>query len=128
MHELGTSLTQENIFFLEALTIVSALQWVVNLCSVSLGCRIAIHTGNANTIAMFDSPCAQPPYNPLLVTSVDLALKNHVCFQVFHIPGEQNSTADTFSHGLFNIVHTLAPSLQTSTFIPPQLMLGAAWI
>ena len=37
-HELGASFQQENIFLLEALTIVSALQWAVKLRSISLGC------------------------------------------------------------------------------------------
>ena len=60
MHELGASLTQANIFFLEALTIVSALQWVVGLHTVLLGCQIAIHTNNVNTVAMFNSLHAQP--------------------------------------------------------------------
>ena len=60
IHELGASLTQVNIFSLEALTIVSALQWVVGLHTVLLGCQIAIHTNNVNTVAMFNSLHAQP--------------------------------------------------------------------
>ena len=113
------SLRQENIFLLEALTVVSALLWAVELRSVSLGCCIAIHTDNANTVVMFDSLHAQPLYNPLLTTSVNLALKHHIRFRVFHIPGEQNSIADALSHGLLDVVHTLAPSFQTTTFTPP---------
>ena len=84
-----------------------------------MGCWIAIYTNNANTVAMFDSLRAQPQYNPLLLTSVDLAFKNDVCFWVFHIPSEQNGITDALSHGLFDIVQTLLPGLHTSTFIPP---------
>ena len=69
-------------------------------------------------MAMFDSLHAQPLYNLLLITSVDLALKHHVCFWVFYIPGKQNNIANALSHCQFDVVHALMPGLHTSNFIP----------
>jgi hypothetical protein len=87
--------------------------------------HIAIYTDNANTnIDMFNTLCAQPSYNPLLLTAVDLTLNYHVEFQVFHILGSDNIVADVLSCFHFDVVGSFAPFLHVLQFEPPQLTLG----
>ena len=68
---------------------------------------------------MFNSLKAQPQYNSLLTTVVNLLLLSHIQLHIFHIPGEHNVVADALSCSLFNVVHNLSPVLQIHPFTPP---------
>ncbi|KIJ38676.1 hypothetical protein M422DRAFT_176203 [Sphaerobolus stellatus SS14] len=120
-----------HIFYLEALSVLSALVWAISQpFSTSLEC-IAIFTDNMNTVDMFNSLRAQPKYNPILLTSVDLSIKHNMQFRIFHIPGELNTVADPLSRFRNDIAikeaaqHTHLP-LQISLFQPPHLTEGVA--
>ena len=75
---------------------------------------------------MFNTLRAQPTYNPLVMTAVDLALDLRVEFRVFHIPGDDNIVADAISRFLPGVLDTYAPLLRIQPFEPPRLTLGAA--
>ena len=125
-HALSPDLSSLGIFFYEALAVVSALSWFVHNVPLHPHMRIAIYTDNSNTVDMFNTLCAQPLYNPLLLTAVDLLLDHGVDLRVFHIPGEDDIVADALSHFHFDTVALYAPSLQIFKFQPPCLKLGAA--
>jgi hypothetical protein len=73
---------------------------------------------------MFNTLCAQPTHNPLVMTAVNLALDFNINFRVFHLPGEDNIVADALSHFRNDTLATLVPHLRILHFLPPRLTLG----
>ena len=67
----------EQIFHFEALTVVSALWWLINHFPVHSRFHLVIHTDNLNTVDMFNTLQAQPSYNPLLHLSTS---SSHLIF------------------------------------------------
>jgi len=124
-HVIDANSPPAGIFYYEALAVVSALHWAVYNVPLRAGLRIAVYTDNSNTVDMFNTLRAQPTYNPLVMTAVDLALDFHVEFRVFHLPGEDNVVADALSRFRFDVLATFAPHLCIMHFIPPRLTLGA---
>ncbi|KZP19211.1 DNA/RNA polymerase [Athelia psychrophila] len=113
-----------DIWYLEALAVVSALHWVLTVSPYTPK-RIVIYTDNTNTVDMFNSLRADPNHNPLLLTAIDLLISHGVELRVMHVPGEANAVADALSR--FNNTSALvyAPGLQVNQFLPPRLTLGA---
>jgi hypothetical protein len=112
------------IFFYEALAVVSALQWALTSLA-SPPRRIAIFTDSSNTVDLFHMLRAQPCYNPLLLTSVDLLLRHGHQLRVFHVTSEDNAVADSLSRLHGDLALSIVPDLSISTFIPPPIGLGA---
>ncbi|KAE9383109.1 hypothetical protein BT96DRAFT_844537 [Gymnopus androsaceus JB14] len=112
----------EPIFYFEALTVVSAILYAIEIPSVH---RVFVFTDNTNTVDMFHSLKAKQLYNPLLLTVVDHAIRSSVQFRVGHIPGEENGIADALSRFDYVRILQLAPSIEIYNFTPPQLVLGA---
>ncbi|KAJ3861561.1 hypothetical protein EV359DRAFT_84204 [Lentinula novae-zelandiae] len=79
------------IFYFEALTVVSAILYAIQLPSIL---RVFVFTDNTNTVDMFHSLKAKQLYNPLLLTTVDHTIRSDAQFRVAHICGEQNGIAD----------------------------------
>ena len=125
-HALAPGMASPGIFFHEAWTIISALVWAVHNTPLRPGLRIALYSNSSNMVDMFNMLCAQPAYNPLALTAVNIALDFHIEFHVFHIPGEDNIVSDALSHFCFDTLATFAPLLHILQFEPPQLALGAA--
>ena len=125
-HALSPDVPSPGIFFHESLAVVSALSWFIHNVPLRPCMRIAIYSDNLNTVDMFNTLRAQPLYNPLLITAVDLLLDHGVDLRVFHIPGQDNIVADALSRFRFDTVALYAPSLQIFKFQPPRLKLGAA--
>jgi hypothetical protein len=119
------STTRNSIFFFEALSVLSALHHVCEHTS-SKPRRLAILTDSSNTFDMFNTLHALPPYNPILLTAIDLLLKTGVQLCVFHIPRSQNKVADALSHLDGDMARQLQPGLSITEFTPPRLMLGEA--
>ena len=74
---------------------------------------------------MFNTLHAQPLYNPLLITVIEILLLCKTHLRVFHVPGDENIVADGLSCSRYDSVFHLVPTLQVYNFIPPQLTLGA---
>jgi len=125
-HALTADSAPHGIFYYEALAVVSALHWAVFNTPLRPRLRIAIYSDNSNTVDMFNTLHAQPLYNRLLITAVDLLLDFDVELRVFHIAGEDNVVADALSRFRFDIIAMYSPLLRVLQFQPPQMMLGAA--
>lgn len=116
------------IFFLEALCVVSAIHWYCKSTRKQVltpYIHLSIFTNNLNTVDIFDSLKASPPYNVLLCTAIDLLIHHDIDLRVIHIRGEDNTIADAISHHDFPRAYCLSPGLVINSFQPPQDMLGA---
>ena len=112
------------IFYYEALCVLSALHHVS--ASLQKPEKIIIFTDNTNTVDIFNSLRALPPYNPILKSAVDLLLQFDHQLRVLYVPGDENHVADAISRQDFNRALTHCPDLHISIFQPPQLPLGVA--
>lgn len=111
------------IFFFESLAVCCAIHIAVRFPLVT---RLLIATDNTNTFDIFASLSAQPTYNPILMSAIDVLLKHKMDLRVFYIPGPQNIVADALSRYKNDLATTLVTGLQIDTFTPPQDALGAA--
>jgi hypothetical protein len=111
-----------SIFYLEALTVLSALLWVETLTRRPH--RLLIYTDSMNTVEMFSSMRADPGYNTILMESVNILIDTGISLRVFHIPGEKNAIADALSRSMFDTVRTQQPHLKLAIFQPPRLDAG----
>jgi hypothetical protein len=111
-----------SIFYLEALTVLSALLWVETLTHRPR--RLLIYTDSMNTVEMFGSMRADPGYNTILMESVNILIDSGISLRVFHIPGERNAIADALSRSMFDTVRTQQPHLKLAIFQPPRLDAG----
>ena len=111
-----------SIFYLEALSVLSAIFWVDQLSTRPR--RLLIYTDSMNTVDMFNSMRAEPGYNTILMEAVDALLDMEVSLRVFHIPGEDNTIADALSRGLFDVIRVQQPHLKIALFQPPRLDAG----
>jgi hypothetical protein len=111
-----------SIFYLEALTVLSAIFWVGTLARKPH--RLLVYTDSMNTVDMFNSMRAEPGYNTILMEAVDTLIDIGVSLRVFHISGEENSIADALSRSMFDIVRAQQPRLQIAIFQPPRLDAG----
>jgi len=114
----------DTIFYFEALAVCSAIHTVADMDPVPP--RLLIYTDNTNTVAMFNTLRAQPAYNAILVSAVNILLQYSVDLRVEHIAGKLNSVADALSRFQDERVLALAPGIDILTFEPPQDALGAA--
>lgn len=85
----------ELIFFLEALTVTSALHFATSNSPKSQ--KIVIYSDSQNTVDIFNSLHAQPLYNPLLKFAVDTLISGNHKLKVLHISGKLNVCADLLS-------------------------------
>ncbi|KAI9064555.1 DNA/RNA polymerase [Trametes sanguinea] len=115
----------DNIFWFEALTVLSALEWVDANVSPRPD-RLAIYTDNLNTVQIFDSFRANPFFDELLLCACSTLIASGMDLRVWHVAGQYNTIADALSRGLFRVAHQYCPSLSIATFIPPQPTLGAS--
>ncbi|KAF9455246.1 hypothetical protein BDZ94DRAFT_1180392 [Collybia nuda] len=121
--KLASSENSTPVFFFEALCVASAIHSIDKHC---LSTRTAvIYSDNSNTVDMFNSLRALPPYNPILTSSVDSLLSQSIDIRVLHIDGSKNSVADALSRGKFELAKSLAGNLSIINFTPPRNALGA---
>lgn len=113
---------EDNIFWYEALTVLAAIRWAVQLEPRPE--RVAIFTDNLNTVQMFDSLRSIAPYTTILLQACELLMESGMDVRVWHIPGSENTVADALSRQLFHVVRHYEPRLKIATFEPPRLLLG----
>ena len=112
-----------SIFWYESLTVLSTLLWASSL--PHWPCRISIFTDSMNTMEIFHFLQAFKGYNIILRYASEVLISTGIDLRVWHIPGAENIVTDVLSCQLFHVLLQYAPHLQLSTFIPPQLPLGA---
>ncbi|KAL1698142.1 hypothetical protein EV121DRAFT_297515 [Schizophyllum commune] len=81
------------LFYNEALAVLSALHHAI----FDIDHCILIFSDNTNTIDMFNSMRADQMHNRILMTAINTLLNFDCELRVFHIPGTDNSVADTLS-------------------------------
>ncbi|KAI0652021.1 hypothetical protein C8Q79DRAFT_898483 [Trametes meyenii] len=125
--ERPTRAPSGTIFFFEALAICAAIHraraWQRAGRFVH---RLGILSDNSNSVAIFNSLRASPPYNPILKSAVDVMLEVDLDVRVDHIPGELNIVADALSRNNVALVHHLVPGITVLPLTPPRDALGAA--
>ncbi|KAI9063203.1 hypothetical protein FKP32DRAFT_1572414 [Trametes sanguinea] len=116
---------RDTIFFFEALAVVSAIHrvcaWRAARRFVS---RLAILTDNTNTVNLFNTLRASPPYNSLLRSAVDARAAARLDVRVDHVPGSLNVVADALSRGNLDVVREIVPGITLLPLIPPQDAMG----
>jgi hypothetical protein len=115
---------KNTIFYFEALAVVSAVDAATRLRPVPT--RLLIFSDNTNTVDMFHSLRALPPYNNLLKFTVSLLLEYKIALRVAHIAGVDNVVADSLSR--FENTRAIAqcPDIKISCFQPPRAAMGLA--
>ena len=108
------------IFYFEALCVHSALfDAYRRTVSLPVGkARFLIYTDNSNTVDIFSSLRALPPYNHLLKTAIDILCTGDSDLRVLHVSGVDNAVADALSRADFDRALNLAPKLQIHSFEP----------
>ena len=82
------------IFFSKALMVCSAVHISERFPGAT---RLLIATDNTNTFNIFMSLSAQPVYNPILISAVNVLLCCNVDLRVVYIPGPLNHITDALS-------------------------------
>jgi len=90
-------ISNHNIFFFEALAMLSALDFAVHNISPLPRC-LTIFTNNTNSVDVFNSLHTKPPINPILLTAMDLLITSNVSLHVCHIASENNIVTNALSH------------------------------
>ena len=106
------------IFYFEALCVHSALFDAHRRSIPGKSGRFLLYTDNSNTVDIFSSLRALPPYNHLLKTAVDILDMGDNDMRVLHVPGVDNAVADALSRADFERAINLTPGLKISCFEP----------
>ena len=111
------------IFFSKALVVCSAVH--ISECFPGM-MHLLIATDNTNTFDIFMSLSAQPAYNPILISAVNILLHCDIDLRVIYIPGPLNHITDALLWYQNDLVRKLVPAIQIKNFTPSQDALGAA--
>jgi hypothetical protein len=115
--------TPHGIFFLEAWKVLAAIHHVcINGGHHTPAC-LAIFCDNSNT-NMFNTLCASPDMNGILLTTVNLAIEYNCAFCVFHIAGDANTITNTLSHADWATITSILLLLRVNSFQSPPVRLG----
>ena len=68
---------------------------------------------------------AQPAYNPILISAVNILLWCNVDLRVIYIPGLLNHVANALLQYQNDLGRKLVPAIQIERFTPPRDVLGA---
>jgi hypothetical protein len=112
-----------HIFYYEALCAVSAIRDAVSQHPTAS--RIIIYSDSTNTVDIFSSLRATPPFNHILLFAADIVLKKNIDLRVSHVPGAKNVIADAISRLNISRILDIIPDFQLSYFQPPHFPLGA---
>jgi hypothetical protein len=113
---------KDTIFYFEALAVVSVVEAVTRLPTIPA--RLLVFSDNTNTVNIFHSLRALPPYNDLLKFTVSLLVTHGMSLRVVHVPGVENSIADSLSRFENTRATAMCPGLSISSFQPPRILMG----
>ncbi len=115
-----------DIFFLELMAILSAINFAVQLTSPPR--RILLYTDSLDSVGVFNSLSASEPlHNSVLMATAGLIMEAGIDLRVRHIKGKDNIGADMLSRLLFEDYKCLYPQDRVRTFSPPRHLLPAQW-
>jgi hypothetical protein len=121
---LPCSAPADTIFFFEALAVCAA----VHLASGRLRTpkKLVIYTDNTNTLSIFNTLRALPPYNPILKSAVSVLLDNSIDLRVVFIPGVKNIMADALSRFNNKLAYEICPYLEILVLETPRNAMGVS--
>ncbi|KAG2109720.1 uncharacterized protein F5147DRAFT_525650, partial [Suillus discolor] len=108
----------DTIYFMEALAVCSAIHAIQNMPEVPP--RMLVYTDNTNVVAMFNTLRAEPQYNSILISAMDVLMEHDVDLRVEHVSGRTNIIADALSRFQNECVLRSAPNVQIFDFKPPR--------
>jgi hypothetical protein len=115
-----------DIFFLELLTILSAIDHVTHLPLTPH--KLLLYTNSLDSVGVFNSLCASEQiHNGPLKTAASLIMRSRIDLHVCYIEGKHNIRADLLSCLLFDEYARLFPSDHVHLFTPPRELLPARW-
>ena len=117
-----TDLLHPTIFYFEALTIASAVLWASKLTPPAH--HLLIYMDSLNCINIFNTLSAHDRFNDVLLFTMHILISYNISLHVLHIPGDDNTIADTLSWHLPHMALALLPKLWIHHFQPPRIMLG----
>ena len=106
------------IFYFEALCAHSTLFDTHRQTPLGTSGRFVIYTDNSNTIDIFNTLRALPPYNHLLKSTINILNSGEHDLRVLHVSGVENTVADALSRADFHRALDIAPHLKISNFEP----------
>ncbi|KAI0652849.1 hypothetical protein C8Q70DRAFT_1059843 [Cubamyces menziesii] len=124
--KLPEDASKGTIFFFEALAICSAIHRVRVWQQAGRAVRhLAILSDNTNLVSIFNSLHAEPTYNTILKSTVNIMLACDLNIRVEHIPGKHNVVADALSRGKLQLAQELVSGINLLPLTPPRDALGA---
>jgi hypothetical protein len=113
-----------DIFFLELLAIVSAIDHVAHLAQTPH--KLLIYTDSLDSVGVFNSlRASEAIHNGPLKAAASLLMRSGIDLHVCHIEGKKNIRADLLSHLLLDEYSRLYPSDRVRLFSPPKELLPA---
>ncbi|KAF8553385.1 hypothetical protein OG21DRAFT_1477334 [Imleria badia] len=99
--------------FLELLTVTSAIHAASLLENVPR--RLAVFLDSTFAVDVLSSLHVKPPFNNIVISSVDILIAHDIDLHVFHVAGEDNT---------HNTASSLVPGISILSFQPPRDVLG----
>lgn len=112
--KLPCDIPTNTIYFFEALAICATIHHIHSWHAASqfVWC-LTILSDNTNAVWAFNTLKATPPYNPILISAVNVIIKDQLQVRIDHINGEDNQISDALSRGLLDKARKL---IQISLF------------
>ena len=83
------------IFYFKALAVVSVVHAASRMQNIPR--CLLVYSDNTNTVNIFHSLRALPPYNDLLKFTVSILMDHDISLRVIYVPGADNIIADSLS-------------------------------
>ena len=112
-----------HINYLELLAVSSAVHAATKMDHPPA--RLAVFSDSSFTVDVFNTLCAKPPFNAILMATVDDLINHGIDLRVVHVAGTSNSMANTISRFNNNMAQELVPDISILPFLPPRNALGA---
>ena len=115
-----------DIFFLELVAILSAINYAVHLPSPPR--CILIYTDSLDSVGVFNSLATNEPlHNSVLMAAAGLVIKSGIDLRVKHIEGKSNIRTDMLSRLLLEDYKHIFPQDRVCIFSPPRELLPTRW-
>ncbi|KAF8545799.1 hypothetical protein OG21DRAFT_1428642 [Imleria badia] len=64
---------------------------------------------------------AKPPFNNIVISSVDILIAHDIDLCMFHVAGEDNTVANALLHFQHDTASLLVPGISILSFKPPEV-------
>jgi hypothetical protein len=113
-----------HINYLRLLAVASAVHAAAKTDHVPS--RLAVYSDSSFAVDVFNTLQATPPFNAIVLSTVDILIDHGIDLQVIHVAGSCNSVADVISRFNNDNARALAPNISILPFLPPRDALGVS--